>query len=96
MIKIVADNFVKADSKKKFLEIAEKLIDATRKETGNISYFLHEDLKDENHLTFMEEWQDEKAIKEHNISEHFTEYVPQLAKYCEKPGTCFLYSKIDL
>lgn len=43
----------------------------------------------------MKEWKDEAAIEEHNLSKHFTEYVPQLAKYCEKPGTCYLYSEIE-
>ena len=96
MIKIVADNFVKPDSKEVFLEIAEKLIEGTRKESGNISYHLYEDLKNPFHLTFIEEWKDEEAIESHNNSEHFRKYVPMFAEYCEKPGTCHLYSEIDL
>lgn len=96
MIKIVAENYVKKDSKDRFLEIAEKLIRETRKEEGCKSYHLHTDLKDDFHLTFIEEWEDEKAIESHNNSVHFREYVPQLANYCEKQGTCCLYSEINL
>ncbi len=44
MIKIVADNFVKPDSKEVFLGIAEKLIKGTRKESGNISYHLYSEI----------------------------------------------------
>lgn len=40
MIKIVAENFVKKDSKDRFLEISEKLIQETRKEAGGKSYYL--------------------------------------------------------
>lgn len=38
MIKIVADNFVKPDSKAAFLEITEKLIEGTR--SGRERYYL--------------------------------------------------------
>lgn len=96
MIKIVAENFVKKESKDSFIEIAKKLIQETRKETGCISYHLHTDLKDEFHLTFIEVWEDKNAIEMHNNSTHFKQYVPQLANYCEKPGTCCLYSEMDL
>lgn len=96
MIKIVADNFVKKDEVNEFLELAKTLITGTRKEKGCISYTLNRDLKDETHFTFIESWEDEEAIKGHNASDHFTTCVPQMAKHCAKPGTCILYTEIDL
>lgn len=96
MIKIVADNFVKKDEVNEFLSLAKTLIAETRKEKGCISYNLNRDLKDETHLTFIEEWEDEKAIEGHNSSDHFTTCVPEMAKHCSKPGTCCLYTEVDL
>ncbi len=94
MIRIVADNYLKAECIEKFLKLAEELVAGTRTEAGNISYHLHEDKSDPLHLTFIEEWRDEEAIQKHNASEHFTRLVPQMAECASKPGTCFVYLEI--
>ncbi len=94
MIRIVADNFVKPEAKAEFLKLAEQLVACTRQEEGNISYHLHQDKADENHLTFIEEWKDEESIKMHNASEHFTTLVPKMAECTSKPGTCYLYKVV--
>ena len=78
MIKIIADFKVKEDSAEKFMELA--------KEEGNISYHLHENIKDNNQFTFVEEWKDKDAIESHNNSEHFTRIIPEIgALLAEKP-----------
>ncbi|MDO4621270.1 MAG: putative quinol monooxygenase [Lachnospiraceae bacterium] len=91
MIRIVADNYVKPEEKANYLKLAAELAEASRKELGNISYHLHQDKADENHLTFIEEWQDEEAIRLHNASAHFTTLVPRMHEYASKPGRCCLY-----
>ncbi len=91
MLKIVADNFLLPEKRDEFLGYAKELIEATRKEEGNISYYLHQDVKDENHLTFIEEWKNQDAIDQHNASEHFTTLVPKMGTCAAKPGSCYVY-----
>ncbi len=93
MIRIVADNFVKPESKDTFLELAAELVKGTRTEEGNISYHLCRDRSDDCHFTFIEEWKDAEAIELHNHSEHFTTIVPKLGECASKPGTCYLYDE---
>ncbi len=92
MLRIVADNYVLPEKKEEFLKYAEQLVKETRKEDGNLSYHLHVDLKDECHLTFIEEWKDQDAIDAHNGSSHFQELVPKMAQCASKPGTCDIYA----
>lgn len=40
MIKIVAEHFVKEESRDSFMALARDLVNESRKETGNISYHL--------------------------------------------------------
>ncbi len=91
MLRIVAENYIRSGAKEKYLELASQLVEATRREEGNISYALHQDAADENHLTFIEEWKDEEAIKLHNESEHFTTLVPRMHAFAEKPGNVCVY-----
>ncbi|GAB6159938.1 putative quinol monooxygenase [Howardella ureilytica] len=92
MIKIVAEWFVKPESRDKFLELCEEIIEGTRAEAGNISYALHENISDRNHLTFIEEWKDQDAIDFHNNSEHFVKIVPQLKDLCSDEPRIILYT----
>ena len=86
MIKIIADFKVKEDAAEKFMELAKEIVECTRKEEGNISYHLHENIKDNNQFTFVEEWKDKDAIEAHNNSEHFTRILPEIgALLAEKP-----------
>ncbi len=94
MIRIVAENFVKPEEKEKFLALASELVDATRTEEDNISYYLHVDQQDANHFTFIEEWKDAEAIRKHNASEHFTRLVPQMHACTAKEGSCILYDVV--
>ena len=72
MIKIVAEHFVKEESRDSFMALARDLVNESRKETGNISYHLFVDRADQLHFTFIEEWQNQEAIDEHNQTKHFT------------------------
>lgn len=83
MITIVAKSLIKQGKVEKFKVLAEKLINESRKEIGNISYNLYEDSNNCNILTFIEEWENKDAINLHNKSEHFTSIVPQFAEFRE-------------
>ncbi len=79
MIKIISKNMLKDGKKDEFIKLTEELIEKTRKEDGCISYKLLEDINNPLILTFVEDWKDEEAIKNHNSSEHFKRIVPQFA-----------------
>lgn len=77
MIKIVAENYIKEEYQKEFLKLTKELIILSREEKGNISYHLYQDINDDSHFTFIEEWQNQEAIDEHNQTKHFTTIVPK-------------------
>ena len=78
MIKIVAENYIKEEYQEEFLKLTKELIILSREEKGNISYHLYQDINDDSHFTFIEEWQNQEAIDEHNQTKHFTTIVPQI------------------
>ncbi|NMF04922.1 putative quinol monooxygenase [Clostridium beijerinckii] len=94
MIKIVAKSVIKTEQIEKYLTLAKELVDKSRKEEGCISYGLFQDINDSSILTFIEEWQDEKAINLHNNSEHFTRIVPLLGELRVGNGEVNLYKEI--
>ena len=94
MIKIVAEHFVKEESRDSFIVLARDLVNESRKETGNISYHLCVDRADQLHFTFIEEWQDTNAIKAHNSSIHFSRIVPQLRECAAKAGNSCFYDEL--
>jgi quinol monooxygenase YgiN len=94
MLTIVAKNFVKPSEKARFVIAAKELIECSKKEEGCIAYDLYEDTRNENVLTFIECWQDKKAIDLHNKSEHFTRIVPQLGEFQAEASEISVYSKL--
>ncbi|RII36416.1 antibiotic biosynthesis monooxygenase [Clostridium chromiireducens] len=94
MIKIVAKSVIKTEEKDNYLQLAKDLIDKSRQESGCISYSLFQDINDESVITFIEEWQDQKAIELHNSSEHFKRIVPLLGEYRIGNGEVNLYKEI--
>lgn len=93
MIKIVAKNPVSAENKAKFIETAKELIEKSRKESGCISYNLYESV-DGKYLTFIEEWKNEKAIEDHNNSDHFKSIVPKLGELTSGEMDVALYKEV--
>ena len=93
MIKIIAKNPVSSENKAKFIETAKELIEKSRKESGCISYNLFESV-DGKYLTFIEEWKNEKAIEEHNNSDHFKSIVPKLGELTSGEIDVVLYKEV--
>ncbi|MDA1468405.1 antibiotic biosynthesis monooxygenase [Brachyspira hyodysenteriae] len=93
MIKIVSKNPVKEENKK-FIETAKELIENSRRRQC-ISYSLYESI-DGKYLSFIEEWKDEKAIENHNNTEHFKSIVPKLAELTENGKETVLYKEIKI
>lgn len=74
-LKIVAAIEVKAAYKDELVNVLHTIVDATRKEEGNISYDLHQDTKNPLRYTILEVWKDQQAIDLHNASDHFQTFV---------------------
>ena len=74
-LKIVATIEVKAAYKEELIKVFHTVVDETRKEAGNISYDLYEDVKNPLKYTILETWKNQQAIDEHNASVHFQDFV---------------------
>ncbi|WP_346939173.1 putative quinol monooxygenase [uncultured Clostridium sp.] len=94
MITIVAKKTIKKDKKEEFKNLANKLIEESRKENGCIEYDLYEEFSNSNVVAFIEVWKNEEAINSHNNTRHFTTIVPELAKFQEGETEITLYKKI--
>lgn len=68
---VVAHVYAKPENKDAMFALFEKLVAATREEPGCIKYDLHQDLSDETHFTFIEEWQSTEALQSHFQTSHF-------------------------
>lgn len=93
MITIVAQNTVAADKIDQFKQIAAELVAESRKESGNVSYSLYQDINNPEILSFIEVWKDQAAIDAHNRSPHFTGIVPRLGEL-RTDSEVHLYSEL--
>jgi len=94
MIKVVSKHYVKEDKVDEFIEYAKRMVEATVKEEGCISYGLFQDVKDQKILTFIEEWEDMESLEKHKTTEHVTRIVPILRSLDEKPGDLNIYKQL--
>ena len=56
---------------------------------------LKQDINDASHFTFIEEWQNQEAIDEHNQTKHFTTIVPQIKSFASKPSRAIKYKEVQ-
>ena len=66
---------VKSGKEKAFLEIAKKLVEATRAEEGNVSYTLYQSPEQPTTFIFYEAYKDAAAFETHASSEHFKAFA---------------------
>lgn len=74
-LKIVAVITVKTEFKAELEKVFRTVVDETRKESGNVSYDLHQDSQNPLKYTILEVWKSQTAIDEHNASAHFKAFV---------------------
>ncbi|GGG46808.1 putative quinol monooxygenase [Bizionia arctica] len=79
-LKIIATIIAKPKFKEDVLNMLKTVTDATRKEEGNISYILHEDINNSLKILILEEWKSQEAIDFHNQTEHFLILKNELGK----------------
>jgi len=72
---IVATVVVKSEYKDDVLKAIKAVVDATRKEPGNIFYEVFEDVKNPLKFVFIETWKSQAAIDTHNKAAHFNDFV---------------------
>ena len=72
---IVATVIVKPEYKEDVLKSIKTVVDATRKEPGNIFYDVFEDINNPLKFVFIETWKSQAAIDTHNKTTHFNNFV---------------------
>jgi len=72
---IVASVVVKPEYKEDVLKAIKTVVDATRKEPGNIFYDVFEDVNNPLKFVFIETWKSQAAIDTHNKTTHFNNFV---------------------
>lgn len=82
-LKIVATILIREQFKNEMVEALKKVTDGTRKEEGNISYDLFQDINDPLKYIILETWKSQDAIKEHNQTEHYKTFKKDIADKIE-------------
>ncbi|MDR2038343.1 MAG: antibiotic biosynthesis monooxygenase [Bacteroidales bacterium] len=77
-LKIVAVIKVKKAYKNELMQVFKTVVNETRKEEGNISYDLYEDIRNPLSYTILETWKSQEAIDFHNGSAHFKTFVKDI------------------
>lgn len=72
---IIATVTVKPEYKEDVLKAIKTVVDATRKEPGNIFYDVFEDVRNPLKFVFIETWKSQAAIDSHNKAAHFNDFV---------------------
>ena len=80
MIIIHAALTVLKEKEEEFLNEVKTLIEASRKENGNIQYDLMKDTEKESAYMMVEVWKNQEAVESHNTSEHFVQFFGQKAQ----------------
>ncbi|MCQ9326334.1 putative quinol monooxygenase [Neisseria dentiae] len=74
-VKIAATIVVKPEHRQELLGVFQQLVSASRRETGNLRYDLHQDIENPNRVVFFEIWQSQAAVDEHGQSAHFQNFL---------------------
>ena len=75
MIVVVGRVQTDAESRDALIRIGQAVAQASREETGCISYRLYEDTEVENEFVFVEEWESEEALKQHFATAHIRDFM---------------------
>lgn len=85
MIIIHATFNIIANKHQQFIEEIQPLIEASKAESGNISYDLFKSTDKENIFIMVEVWQDSDAVAFHNASTHFNSFVGKAGNFLATP-----------
>ena len=79
MIVVVANTRIKDGYQSEILQLAKVVSDATRQESGCISYRFLQDPYDICEFFFIEEWQDAQSLQAHRSTAHVLEWRDKIA-----------------
>ena len=85
-INIVATLKIKPECIETARPIVEALIEATRKEEGNLKYDFFKDAKEEGTFVVLETFKNMAAFQEHLAAEHFKVGVEKLKEFSAAPS----------
>ena len=72
MVKVVANDYVKAECVDEFLKLAKEIVEKTNaNDPGCIKYELYRDNSDPTHFAMIEEWETQAALDAHMKTPHF-------------------------
>lgn len=74
-LSIVATIVVKDSYKDELEKVFRNLVDGTRKEEGNVSYDLHQDVQNPLKYIILEVWKSQSDISKHNEMVHFKAFL---------------------
>jgi len=72
---IAALTILKEEYKEELEKALHAVVDGTCAEEGNVSYDLHQDVKDPMTYVIIEVWKSQEAIDIHNKTAHFLNFV---------------------
>ncbi len=81
MLVLVATIKTNPESRDAVREECLKLLEPTRKENGCIYYDFHDNNKDKNEFTFLEDWESYAAWEAHKQTEHIAVFLAALEKH---------------
>lgn len=95
MIKVVANEYIKAECVDDFIRMTKDLVEKTNAfDPGCIKYELCRDMNDPSHFIMLEEWEDQKSLDAHMKAEHFVNNVPKFSAFAIKPAEIALLEKV--
>ncbi|GKS10900.1 monooxygenase [Paenibacillus chitinolyticus] len=75
-----------------FLKEILPLVEASRGESGNVSYDLYKHAEKEYAYTMVEVWKDQQAVNSHNSSAHFTAFTGKAGEFLAAPLDVKVYA----
>lgn len=90
---IVAKSVILEEKVEEFKKMSKIMIEESRKEDGNISYTLYQDIENLCCFTVIEFWKDKKSIDNHRITNHFTSIIPKINLLKSSSEIC-LYKEV--
>lgn len=93
MLKVVARSIARKDKIDEIIELSRELAEASRNETGCISYEMYQDTKDSSIFVMIETWENIEAFNKHGQSNHVQRIVPKLNELRKEKAVVNIYKK---
>lgn len=94
MIKVVAKALIKEECIADFTAIGKKLVEASQKEEGNISYSLNVSTENPRLFCFIEIWESPQALIAHSKSEHFLAAMGGMTPMADEKMTIEMFREV--